>query len=76
VVCPSAGITAIAVAGQPEIAEPEPDCHGERVARLDELQTQQDATNQYTVRMGREAQAEPEVGWQAEAPDEIEMELQ
>ena len=29
-----------------------------------------------TARMGREAQAEPEVGWQAEAPDEIEMELQ
>jgi hypothetical protein len=37
---------------------------------------QQDASNQCTVRMGREVQAEPEVGWQAEAPDEIEMELQ
>jgi hypothetical protein len=64
------------VAGQPETAEPEPDCHAERAARLDELQAQQDASNQCTVRMGREVQAEPEVGWQAEAPDEIEMELQ
>ena len=75
--------------GQPGIAEPGPDRHGERAARLDELQAradeaaarieaqqaQQDAGNQYTARMGREAQAGPEVGWQAEPPDEIEAEL-
>ena len=45
-------------------------------ARIAAQQAQRDASNQYTARMGREAQAEPEVGWRAEASDEIEMEPQ
>ena len=75
---------------QPEIVEPEPDSYGERAARLDELQARADdaaarvkaqraeldASSEYTARMEREAHAEPEADWQAEAPDEIEMELQ
>ena len=76
--------------GQPEIPGPEPDRHGGRAARLDELQArsddaaarieaqraEQDASKEYTARMEREVRAEPEADWQAEAPDEIEMELQ
>ena len=75
---------------QPEIPGPEPDRHGGRAARLDELQArsddaaarieaqraEQNASKQYTARMEREVRAEPEADWQAEAPDEIEMELQ
>ena len=78
------------VPGQPEIAEPEPDSYGERAARLDELQARADdaaarvkaqragvdASSEYTARMEREARAEPEADWQAEAPEEVEMELQ
>lgn len=75
---------------QPEIPGPEADRDGQRAARLDELQArandaaarievqraQLDASSEYNARMQREAQAEPEADWQAEAPDEIEMELQ
>jgi hypothetical protein len=75
---------------QPEVPEPEPDRHGERTARLHELQARANeaaarieaqraelnASSEYTARMEREAHAEPEADWQAEAPDEIEMELQ
>jgi conjugative relaxase-like TrwC/TraI family protein len=75
---------------QPEIPEPEPDHRGERAARLDELRARSDdaaarikaqraeldASREYTARMEREAQAEPEAAWQAQEPDEIEMELQ
>ena len=75
---------------QPEILEPEADHDGGRAARLDELQARAneaaarieaqraelDASNEYTARMEREAQAEPEADRQAEAPAEIEMELQ
>jgi hypothetical protein len=78
------------VPGQPEIAEPEPDSYGERAARLDELQeraddaaarvkaqrAELDASGEYTARMEREAPAEPEADWQAEALEEVEMELQ
>jgi conjugative relaxase-like TrwC/TraI family protein len=78
------------VPGQPEIAEPEPDSYDERAARLDELQTRADhaaarvkaqragvdASSEYTARMEREAHAEPEADGQAEAPEEVEMELQ
>jgi TrwC relaxase/AAA domain len=74
---------------RPEIPGPEPDRYGERAARLDELQARAgdaaarvqapraelEASCQYTARMEREAKVEPEAGWQAEAPDEIEMEL-
>ena len=74
---------------QPEVLEPEPDRYGERAARLDELQARAsdaaarveaqraelDASQEYTARMQREVQAEPEADRQAEAPDEIEMEL-
>jgi hypothetical protein len=75
---------------QPEIPGPEADHDGEHAARLDELQARADeaaarieaqraeldASKEYTARMQREAQAEPEADRQAEAPDEIEMELQ
>ena len=75
---------------QPEIPEPEADHDGGRAARLDELQVRAneaaarveaqraelDASSEYTAWMQREAQAEPEADRQAEAPDEIEMELQ
>jgi hypothetical protein len=75
---------------QPEIVEPEADRDGERAALLDELQARAneaaarieaqraelDASSQYTARIEREAQAEPEADWQAEAPDEIEIEPQ
>ena len=78
------------VPGQPEIAEPEPDSYGERAARLDELQeraddaaarvkaqrAELDASGEYTARMEREAPTEPEADWQAEALEEVEMELQ
>jgi hypothetical protein len=74
---------------QPEITEPEPDRYGERATRLDELQAQAgdaaargkaqraelDASGEYTAQMEREILAEPEADWQAEAPDEIEIEL-
>jgi hypothetical protein len=73
---------------QPEIPELQADHEGECAARLDELQARADdaaarvqahlaeldASRECTARMGREAQAEPDVGWQAEAPAEIEME--
>jgi hypothetical protein len=75
---------------QPEILGPEADHDGGRAARLDQLQAQAneaaarieaeraelDASYEYTARIEREAQAEPEAGRQAEAPAEIEMELQ
>ena len=75
---------------QPEIPGPEADRDSERAARLDELQARAneaaarieaqraelDASKDHTARMQREAQAEPEADRQAEAPDEIEMELQ
>ena len=75
---------------QPEITEPEPDRYGKRATRLDELQARAgdaaardeaqraelDASGEYTARMEREVLAEPEADWQAEAPDEIEIELQ
>jgi TrwC relaxase/AAA domain len=74
---------------QPEILEPEPGRHGERAAQLDELQARAsdaaarivvqraelDTSSEYTARMERQAQAGPEADWQAEAPDELEMEL-
>ena len=66
------------------------DHDGGRAARLDQLQARAneaaarieaeraelDASNEYTARIEREAQAEPEADRQAEAPAEIEMELQ
>jgi hypothetical protein len=75
---------------QPEILGPEADHDGGRAARLDQLQARAneaaarieaeraelDASHEYTARIEREAQAEPEAGRQAEAPAEIEMELQ
>jgi hypothetical protein len=75
---------------QPEIPGPEADHDGEHAARLDELQARADdaaarieaqraeldASKEYTARIQREAQAEPGADRQAEAPDEIEMELQ
>ncbi len=75
---------------QPEIPEPEADRDGERAARLDELQARAkeaaarvkahraelDASTEYTARMERDAHAEPGADRQAEALDEIEMELQ
>jgi post-segregation antitoxin (ccd killing protein) len=48
----------------------------EAAARIDAQRAELDASNEYTTRMQREAQAESEADWQAEAPDEIEMELQ
>ena len=74
---------------RPEILKPEPDRCGERATRLDELQaraddaaarvqaqrTELDVSSKHTARMQRKAQAEPQANWQAEAPDEIEMEL-
>ncbi len=80
------------VAEQPEIPEPGPGRNEQRAARLDELharagngaariaaqQAELEASSQYTARLQREAQAEPQAGRQAKvkAPDEIEMELQ
>jgi len=75
---------------QRESLKPKPDRYGERTARLDELQArvgdaaarveaqraELDASSEYTARMEREVQAAPEADWQAEAPDEIEIELQ
>ncbi len=75
---------------RPQILEAEADHDGERGTRLDELQARAneaaarveaqrvelDASKEYTARMQREAQPEPEADWQAQAPDEIEMELQ
>ena len=74
---------------RPEIIEPEADHDGEYAARLDELhvradeaaarvqaqRAELDASSKHAARMEREAQAEPQANWQAEAPDEIEMEL-
>ena len=74
---------------RPEILKPEPDRYGERATPLDELQaraddaaarvqaqrTELDVSSKHTARMQRKAQAEPQANWQAEAPDEIEMEL-
>jgi hypothetical protein len=79
----------IIVPEQAEVLGPEADHDGGRAARLDQLQprtneatarieaerAELDASNEYTARMEREAQAEPEAGRQAEAPAEIEMEL-
>jgi len=45
-------------------------------ARIEAQRAELDASREYTARMQREAQAEPEAAWQAQAPDEIEMELQ
>jgi hypothetical protein len=78
------------VAEQPEILEPGPGRDEQRAARLDELharagnaaarieaqQAELEISSQYTARLQREAQAEPQAGRQAKAPDEIEMELQ
>jgi hypothetical protein len=78
------------VAEQPEILEPAPERDEQRAARLDELQARAgnaaarieaqqaelEASSQYTARLQREAQAEPQADRQAEAPHEIEMELQ
>ena len=75
-------------AAQPEPAEAAPADHG-RAARLDELQTRADqaahrigvqqaelaASSQYTARIERDAQAEPEASWQAEMPGDLEIEL-
>jgi hypothetical protein len=75
---------------QPESIGPEADHDGGRAARRDQLQARAneaaarieaeraelDASNEYTARMEREAQAEPEADRQAEASAEIEMELQ
>jgi hypothetical protein len=75
---------------QPEIPEPDADHDGEHAARLDELQARADeaaaridtqraeldASKEYTARMQRVAHAGPEAYRQAQAPDEIEMELQ
>jgi hypothetical protein len=74
---------------RPEILGPGANHEGERAARLDDLQaragdaaawvqaqrTELNASSEYTARIEREAHAEPEAGWQAEARDEIEMEL-
>ena len=74
---------------QPEILGPEADHDDGRAARLDQLQARAneaaarieaeraefDVSNEYTARIEREAQAEPEADRQAEAPAEIEMEL-
>ena len=71
-----------------ETAEPGPPDDG-RAARLDELQARADeaarridaqraelnASSEHTARLEREAQAEPEVDWQAETPHDMEMEL-
>jgi hypothetical protein len=46
------------------------------VARIEAQRAELDASKEYTARMRREAQAEPEAVRQAEASDEIEMELQ
>ena len=78
------------MSGQPEILEPEADPDSERAARLDELRARArkhaaarvqaqraelNTSSRHTARIEREAQAEqPEAGWQAEAPEEIEME--
>jgi hypothetical protein len=73
-----------------EILGPEADHDGGRAARLGQLQARAneaaarieaeraelDASNGYTTRIEREAQAEPEADRQAEALAEIEMELQ
>jgi hypothetical protein len=75
-------------AAQPEPGEAAPADHG-RAARLDELQARADqaahridvqqaelaASGQYTARIERESQAEPEASWQAEMPGDVEMEL-
>ena len=71
-----------------EAADPGPADDG-RAARLDELQARADeaarrfdaqraelnAISEHTARIEREAQAEPEAGWQAEASYEMDMEL-
>ena len=76
------------MSGQPEILEPEADPDSERAARLDELRARAadaaarvqaqraelNTSSRHTARIEREAQAEPEAGWQAEASEEIEME--
>ena len=48
----------------------------EAAARIEAERAELDASHEYTARMEREAQAEPEAGRRAEAPAEIEMELQ
>jgi hypothetical protein len=50
---------------------------GETVAaaRVQAQRTELDVSSKHTARMQRKAQAEPQANWQAEAPDEIEMEL-
>jgi Putative FMN-binding domain len=72
----------------PDAADPGPADDG-RAARLDELQARADeaarrfdaqraelnASSEHTARIEREAQAEPEAGWQAEASYEMDMEL-
>jgi hypothetical protein len=77
------------VPGQREVRVLELNHDDERAARLDELQARADeaaerieaqraeldASREYTARMEREAQGEPEVELQAQTPDEIEMEL-
>jgi hypothetical protein len=47
----------------------------EASARIEAQRAELEVSSEYTARMKREAQAEPEADAQAETPDEIEMEL-
>jgi hypothetical protein len=44
-------------------------------ARAQAQRAELDASSKHTARMERNTKAEPQANWQAEAPDEIEMEL-